>query len=61
MIDLSYKKRCCRCHGFNLKEKKYRTICPREHDVNNPYWRIPEDADKLKYRPYCGKKIVIIE
>ena len=37
----------------------YRTICPREHDANNPYWRIPEDTDKLKYCPYCGKKILI--
>ena len=34
----------------------YRTICPREHDANNPYWRIPADTDKLKYCPYCGKK-----
>lgn len=37
----------------------YRTICPKEHDANNPYWRIPENMDKLKYCPYCGKKIVI--
>ena len=35
------------------------TICPKEHDVNNPYWRIPENMDKLKYCPYCGKEIVI--
>lgn len=34
----------------------YRTICPREHDANNPYWRIPSDTDKLKYCPYCGKR-----
>lgn len=39
----------------------YRTICPREHDANNSYWRIPADTDKLKYCPYCGKKIVIIK
>lgn len=35
------------------------TICPKHHDVNNPYWRIPENTDKLKYCPYCGKKITI--
>ncbi len=37
----------------------YRTICPREHDADNPYWRIPENMDKLKYCPYCGKEIVV--
>lgn len=37
----------------------YRTICPKEHDANTPYWRIPENMDKLKYCPYCGKEIVI--
>lgn len=37
----------------------YRTICPKEHDVDNPYWRLPESLDKLKYCPYCGKEIVI--
>ena len=35
----------------------YRTICPKNHDVNTPYWRIPDNMDKLKYCPYCGKKI----
>ena len=34
----------------------YRTICPKDHDANNPYWRIPDNTDKLKYCPYCGKK-----
>lgn len=38
----------------------YRTIAPREHDINNPYWRIPENMDKLKYCPYCGKEIKVI-
>ena len=33
----------------------YRTIVPQYHDVDNPYWRIPENMDKLKYCPYCGK------
>ena len=39
----------------------YRTIVPREHDINNPYWRIPENMDKLKYCPYCGKEIKVID
>ena len=38
----------------------YRTICPKNHDVNNSYWRIPDNMDKLKYCPYCGKKIKIV-
>ena len=38
----------------------YRTVCPREHDINNPYWRIPENRmDALRYCPYCGKEIEI--
>jgi hypothetical protein len=38
----------------------YRTICPRNHEVDNPYWRIPESRmDALKYCPYCGKKIKV--
>ena len=37
----------------------YRTICPKNHDADNPYWRIPENKDKLKYCPYCSKEIVI--
>ena len=39
----------------------YRTICPKNHDANNPYWRIPDNMDKLKYCPYCGKKIKIVD
>ena len=39
----------------------YRTICPKEHDADNPYWRIPENMDKLKYCPYCGKEIRVVE
>lgn len=39
----------------------YRTICPKHHDADNPYWRIPENMDKLKYCPYCGKEIKIVE
>ena len=37
------------------------TICPKYHDANNPYWRILENTDKLKYCPYCGKKITIVK
>lgn len=39
----------------------YRTICPKDHDANNPYWRIPDNTDKLKYCPYCGKKIKVVD
>lgn len=38
----------------------YRTLAPRNHDVKNPYWRIPENMDKLKYCPYCGKEIKVV-
>ena len=37
----------------------YRTICPKNHDINNPYWKIPDNMDKLKYCPYCSKEIVV--
>lgn len=40
----------------------YRTICPKEHNIYNPYWRIPEDRmDTLKYCPYCGRKIKVVK
>lgn len=40
----------------------YRTMCPKEHDIDNPYWRIPEKRMKtLKYCPYCGKEIEVEE
>ena len=39
----------------------YRTICPKNHDANTPYWRIPDNTDKLKYCPYCSKKIKVVE
>ena len=40
----------------------YRTMCPREHDIDNPYWRIPESRmDALKYCPYCSKEIKLID
>jgi len=37
----------------------YRTICPQNHDIDNPYWRIPENTECLKYCPYCGKEIEV--
>lgn len=40
-------------------EYDYRTICPKNHDKDNPYWRIPIRKDVLKFCPYCGKHIVI--
>lgn len=39
----------------------YRTLVPRNHDTKNPYWRIPENMDKLKYCPYCGKEIKVVD
>lgn len=38
----------------------HRTVCPQDHDIDNPYWRIPENRmDALKYCPYCGKEIEV--
>ena len=39
----------------------YRTIAPKNHDVGNPYWRIPEDMSRLRFCPYCGKEIKVVE
>ena len=39
----------------------YRTIAPKNHDAKNPYWRIPEDMSKLRFCPYCGKEIKVME
>lgn len=40
----------------------HRTMCPKEHDIDNPYWRIPENRmETLKYCPYCGKEIEVEE
>ena len=40
----------------------YRTMCPKNHgDVDNPYWRIPTDMKHLRYCPYCGKRIRLVE
>ncbi len=51
------KAGCCKWVKYD-----YRTICPSEHDIDNPYWRIPEKRmDVLKYCPYCGKEIEVTE
>lgn len=39
----------------------YRTIAPKNHDAKNPYWRIPEDMSRLRFCPYCGKEIKVVE
>ncbi len=35
----------------------YRTIIPYEHNVDNPFWRIPEERMGALKCPYCGKEI----
>ena len=53
LIELKEKKGKCKWIQYD-----YRTMCPEEHDIDNPYWRIPETRrDVLKYCPYCGKEI----
>lgn len=54
--EAKWESECCEWFKYD-----YRTIAPRNHDVKNPYWRIPENMDKLKYCPYCGKRIKISE
>lgn len=40
----------------------HRTMCPKEHDIDSPYWRIPENRmEMLKYCPYCGKETEVEE
>ena len=39
----------------------YRTIAPKNHDVDNPYWRMPEDMSKLRFCPYCSKMIKVVK
>ena len=58
IIDEELAKEPQECKWFKYD---YRTIAPKNHDVENPYWRIPENMDKLKYCPYCGRKIKVIE
>ena len=51
--ELKERKKKCRWIKYD-----YRTMCPKDHDIDNPYWRIPENRkDVLKYCPYCGKEI----
>lgn len=64
-----HREKCAELLEFlkELKERRgkcewvkydYRTVCPKNHDIDNPYWRIPETRkDVLKYCPYCGKEI----
>lgn len=54
-LYLQYEKTYCEWIKYD-----YRTICPKYHDADSPYWRIPVDMNKLKYCPYCGKKIIIV-
>lgn len=54
-LYLQYEKTHCEWIKYD-----YRTICPKYHDADSPYWRIPVDMNKLKYCPYCGKKIIIV-
>ena len=39
----------------------YRTIAPKNHEIGDAYWRIPEDMSKLRFCPYCGKEIKVVE
>lgn len=39
-------------------------LCPKNHeDIKNSYWKMPEPEHmfRLKYCPYCGRKIVIVD
>ena len=55
-VEAEYENDVCEWFKYD-----YRTIAPRCHDAENPYWRIPENMDKLKFCPYCGKKIKVVE
>lgn len=57
-IDEEFAKEPQECEWIHYD---YRTIVPKYHDINNPYWRIPENMNKLKYCPYCGRKIKVVE
>lgn len=53
----------------NREEKNYcewiyydsSIVVPRWHEGNNVYWRVPVSWNKLKYCPYCGKRIKLEE
>ena len=55
-VEAEYENNVCEWFKYD-----YRTIAPRFHDAENPYWRIPENMDKLKFCPYCGKKIKVVD
>ena len=58
-LNAEYKEHKEKCIWIKYD---YRTMCPKEHDVDNPYWRIPENRmETLKYCPYCGKEIEVQE
>ena len=63
-VEMIYRKKAISVKPKTEKCKwiryDYRTICPKNHDVNNPYWRIPENAEYLKYCPYCGREIEVV-
>ena len=39
----------------------YRTIMPKGHTIDSPFWRIPENRAEIVYCPYCGKEIEVEE
>lgn len=41
------------------KKYIYKTICPKEHESERPYWMIPENLEGFRYCPYCGKEVVV--
>lgn len=56
IVDNSSETETCKWIKYD-----HRTICPKYHDIDNPYWRIPKNMDKLKYCPYCGKEIRVVK
>lgn len=54
-------RRCEEAQTCKWIKYDYRTICPKEHDADNPYWGLSGNLNKLKYCPYCGKEIVVVD
>ena len=52
------KERKSKCKWIRYND---RTICPQNHEIDNPFWRIPVNPECLKYCPYCGKEIEVTE
>ena len=59
LIEAKYNKTSEKTDTCEWIKYDYRTIVPKYHDADNPYWRIPINMDKLKYCPYCSKEIVV--